>query len=85
MPGLRDPEEIAATVAAVPLPVNVLYLTTGPSVAELAALGVQRVSTGSLLYRAALAATVDIARAVRDGAPVAGGIPSYSDVQHRAP
>ncbi|WP_109529917.1 MULTISPECIES: isocitrate lyase/PEP mutase family protein [Nocardia] len=85
VPGLRDPEEIAATVAAVPLPVNVLYLTTGPSVAELAALGVQRVSTGSLLYRAALAATVDIARAVRDGAPVAGGIPSYRDVQHRAP
>ncbi|MET7772807.1 isocitrate lyase/phosphoenolpyruvate mutase family protein [Nocardia sp. NPDC005366] len=84
VPGLSDPAEIGAVVTAVPLPLNILYLTTGPSVAELAALGVRRVSTGSLLYRAALAATVDIACAVRDGAPVAGGIPTYRDVQYHA-
>ncbi|MEV0295382.1 isocitrate lyase/phosphoenolpyruvate mutase family protein [Nocardia sp. NPDC050710] len=84
VPGLIDPADIARVVEAVPLPVNILYLTAGPTVSELTALGVRRISTGSLLYRAALAATVDIALAVRDGAPVAGGIPSYRDVQNRA-
>ena len=54
-PGLRKPEQIAAVVAAVaPRPVNVLV--SGPiglSVADLASLGVRRVSVGGALARAA--------------------------------
>jgi 2-methylisocitrate lyase-like PEP mutase family enzyme len=53
-PGLRAAEDIAAVVAAVaPAPVNVLLREPGPTVAELAALGVRRVSTGGALARAA--------------------------------
>jgi 2-methylisocitrate lyase-like PEP mutase family enzyme len=47
-PGLRDLDQIAALVEAVGVPVNVLALRAGPRVAELAAVGVRRVSTGSL-------------------------------------
>jgi len=52
-PGLTDPADIAAVVAAVAAPVNVLALPDAPTVAELGALGVRRVSTGSLLASAA--------------------------------
>jgi 2-methylisocitrate lyase-like PEP mutase family enzyme len=47
-PGLRDLDQIAAVVKAVGVPVNVLALRGGPRIAELAAVGVRRVSTGSL-------------------------------------
>ena len=54
-PGLRKPEQIAAIVAAVaPKPVNVLVSAPiGLSVADLAALGVRRISVGGALARAA--------------------------------
>ncbi|MGW4740900.1 isocitrate lyase/PEP mutase family protein [Nocardia xishanensis] len=81
VPGLAEPDAIRRVVESVPLPVNILYSIGGPTVAELAALGVRRISTGSLLYRAALAAAVDVADAVRAGRPVAAGIPSYRDIQ----
>ena len=45
-PGLRDLGQIAAVVEAVGVPVNVLALPGGPTIAELAAVGVRRVSTG---------------------------------------
>jgi 2-methylisocitrate lyase-like PEP mutase family enzyme len=61
-PGLTDPAEIAAVVAAVDAPVNVLALPDAPSVAELGALGVRRVSTGSLLASAAYGALLAGAR-----------------------
>src|SRR5438105_6447113 len=48
-PGLRDLDQIARVVEAVGVPVNVLALPAGPSVSELASVGVRRVSTGSLL------------------------------------
>ncbi len=57
-PGLSDLEQIAAVVEAVGVPVNVLALPGGPSVAELASVGVRRVSTGSLLAGAAYAALI---------------------------
>ncbi|MGV9724893.1 isocitrate lyase/PEP mutase family protein [Nocardia beijingensis] len=85
VPGLTDPARIARIVAATELPVNVLYSATGPGVAALADLGVRRISTGSLLYRAALSAAVDVARAVRNDAPVAPGIVGYSDIQRLLP
>jgi 2-methylisocitrate lyase-like PEP mutase family enzyme len=64
-PGLTDPADIAAVVAAVAAPVNVLALPDAPSVAELGALGVRRVSTGSLLASAAYGALIAGARELR--------------------
>jgi 2-methylisocitrate lyase-like PEP mutase family enzyme len=61
-PGLADLQQIAAVVAAVKIPVNVLVLPGGPTVAELASVGVRRVSTGSLLAAAAYGALVESAR-----------------------
>ena len=61
-PGLTDIEQIAKVVEAVGVPVNVLALPGGPSTTELAAVGVRRVSTGSLLAGAAYAALVAGAR-----------------------
>jgi 2-methylisocitrate lyase-like PEP mutase family enzyme len=55
-PGLTDAADIRAVVAAVAAPVNVLALPGAPSVAELGALGVRRISTGSLLAGAAYGA-----------------------------
>lgn len=81
LPGLTDPDQIARFVTAIPLPVNILYSPTGPSLATLGTLGVRRVSTGSLLYRAALAATIGIARAVRADTPPTSAIPTYQTVQ----
>lgn len=56
-PGLSAPADIAALVAAVaPKPVNVLIMNDAMRVADLAALGVRRVSTGGALANAAWAA-----------------------------
>ncbi len=79
VPGLSDPGEIAKVVAAVPAPLNVLA-QPHLSAHRLAELGVRRISTGSLLFRNALRATVQAARAVRDGQPVGNEL-SYSYVQ----
>ena len=65
-PGLVRAEDIRTVVEAVAAPVNVLALPPGPPVAELAALGVRRVSTGSLLASAAYAAMLAGARELRD-------------------
>lgn len=54
VPGLTDPEEIAALVAAVQLPVNVLATRETPSLDALTQLGVRRLSVGSGPVRAAL-------------------------------
>jgi 2-methylisocitrate lyase-like PEP mutase family enzyme len=83
VPGLSDPGAIAEVVAATPLPVNVLYQPSGPSLARLAEAGVARVSTGSLLYRAALGAAVATALGVR-GEP-APPIPTYQEIVARLP
>ena len=65
-PGLVDLAEIAAVVRAVGVPVNVLALPGGPTIGELAEVGVRRVSTGSLLTSAAYGALVTGARELRD-------------------
>ncbi|SDM64517.1 isocitrate lyase/PEP mutase family protein [Allokutzneria albata] len=79
VPGMADPAEIATVVGRVDAPLNLLFLPGKHTVAELAALGVSRISTGSLLFRAAVHATVATALAVRDEQPVAPGIPGYDD------
>ncbi|WP_380285978.1 isocitrate lyase/phosphoenolpyruvate mutase family protein [Kitasatospora purpeofusca] len=84
VPGLADPAAIARLCGGLDLPLNILYTPTGPTLPELAALGVARVSLGSYLYRTALAAAVSTALAIRAGAPVAGAAadtPAYGTVQ----
>ncbi|CAN5123077.1 isocitrate lyase/phosphoenolpyruvate mutase family protein [soil metagenome] len=61
-PGLRDLGQIREVVEAVGAPVNVLALPGGPTVAELASVGVRRVSTGSLLAGAAYGVLLEGAR-----------------------
>jgi 2-methylisocitrate lyase-like PEP mutase family enzyme len=61
-PGLTGSDDIARVVAAVRAPVNVLALGGTPSVPDLAALGVRRVSTGGSLAWAAYGALRDAAR-----------------------
>jgi 2-methylisocitrate lyase-like PEP mutase family enzyme len=63
-PGLTDLEQIASLVAAVEIPVNVLLLPGGPTVAELEAVGVRRVSLGSLPAASAYGALIETARAL---------------------
>ena len=65
-PGLRDLEQIRAVVEAVGVPVNVLALPQGPSVARLASAGVRRVSTGGALAGAAYGALVAAADELRN-------------------
>ena len=67
-PGVKKPEDIAAMVRAVaPRPVNVLMSGPGLSVAELAALGVRRISVGGALARVAWAAMQKAAEQMREG------------------
>nr|WP_223183532.1 MULTISPECIES: isocitrate lyase/phosphoenolpyruvate mutase family protein [unclassified Streptomyces] len=81
VPGLSDPDGIADLVATALVPLNILYAPTGPTLTALAALGVRRVSLGSLLYRRALAAAVTAATAIRDDRPTDLTAPSYGEVQ----
>jgi len=65
-PGLADPDEIRAVVQAVDLPVNVLARPGAPTVSELGALGVKRVSVGGAFAFAALGAVVQAALELRE-------------------
>jgi 2-methylisocitrate lyase-like PEP mutase family enzyme len=67
-PGIRAREEIAAVVEAVaPKPVNVIRSSAaGLTVAELAALGVRRISVGSAFARTAWGALIGAARQILD-------------------
>jgi 2-methylisocitrate lyase-like PEP mutase family enzyme len=77
VPGVVDRQTVAALAAKIPAPLNVLVGPGAPSVAELAGLGVARVSLGSGVAQAAYAV---MRRAVREmlGAgtydPVAGAL-----------
>ncbi len=65
-PGLTDIEEIRQVCGALSKPVNVIAMPGGPSVAELTAAGVTRVSLGSALYRAAMGGFLRAAKELRD-------------------
>jgi 2-methylisocitrate lyase-like PEP mutase family enzyme len=67
-PGLRTREQVAAVVAAVaPKPVNVLVGAAGGfTVADLAALGVRRISVGGALARAAWGGFVRAAKTIAE-------------------
>lgn len=75
VPGLWEPQAVAAVTDQVGLPLNLLWRSE-EDMAELAAVGVARISTGSAPYRRALAAAVATAIAARDGvAPPAPDVP----------
>jgi 2-methylisocitrate lyase-like PEP mutase family enzyme len=61
-PGLTAPDQIRAVVTSVDRPVNVLALPGAPTVAELADLGVARVSVGGGFAFAALGTLVEAGR-----------------------
>ncbi|HWF86216.1 MAG TPA: isocitrate lyase/phosphoenolpyruvate mutase family protein [Vicinamibacterales bacterium] len=65
VPGVRDRETIGALVSGIGGPLNVLAVDGTPSIAELEALGVARVSVGSGPMRASLAIVRDIARELK--------------------
>jgi 2-methylisocitrate lyase-like PEP mutase family enzyme len=67
-PGVRKSEDIAALVRAVaPKPVNVLMSTPGLTVAQLADLGVRRISVGGALARVAWGAMLVAAEQMKAG------------------
>lgn len=82
LPGTADPRVIETVTARVPAPLNVLA-SAELTRQRMGELGVARISTGSLLYRAALTRAIDTALAVRDGQPYPSPI-SYQDVQELA-
>ncbi len=67
-PGLRSKEEVAAVVRSVDRPVNVLAGLPGESFtqAELSAVGVKRISIGSVLARAAIGTLMRAAEEMRE-------------------
>lgn len=81
VPGALTAEEIRALTTGIGLPVNVLAHPT-LTVGQLAELGVRRVSSGSLPYRAAVDAAVNSVVALRDGRPVPAATP-YWEMQAR--
>jgi 2-methylisocitrate lyase-like PEP mutase family enzyme len=83
-PGVHDPGEIAALVAAAgPRPLNLLVSRSiGLSVADVAALGVRRISVGPALALAAWTGFQRAARSLQADGSFAGfaGVTPYSDV-----
>jgi len=67
-PGLATKEDVVEVVRSVDRPVNVVMGLQGVqlSVAELAAIGVRRISLGSSLYRTAMGAFLRAAREMRE-------------------
>lgn len=65
-PGVSRLDDIRQIVSSVDRPVNVLGRPGAPSVAELAAVGVRRVSVGGAFAYAALGAAVEAARELLD-------------------
>ncbi|MEU1233380.1 isocitrate lyase/phosphoenolpyruvate mutase family protein [Micromonospora aurantiaca] len=85
VPGAPD-ELVGVLAAEAGLPLNVLYRPGGPDLAALGRLGVARVSTGSLLFRAALGTALRLTDAI--GAGRDAGLPApptYEEVQALVP
>lgn len=87
-PGIRTREQVAAVVKAVaPTPVNVLVGSDFTTVAEMAELGVRRISVGGALARAAWGGFLAAAREIaEDGtfAALARGA-SYAEMEQAMP
>jgi 2-methylisocitrate lyase-like PEP mutase family enzyme len=81
VPSGDDRVELAELTRNIPRPLNTLPVP-GLTLADLAELGVARVSTGSAPYRAGSYAAAQVARAVRDGRPLPPSTP-YRELQGR--
>lgn len=81
VPGVAALADVAALAAGIAAPLNVLYRPGGPTVRELGKAGVRRISTGSLLVRAALREITRVANTLRESEePDLTGTPSYHEV-----
>jgi 2-methylisocitrate lyase-like PEP mutase family enzyme len=81
VPLVNNRDELFEITTSIARPINTLPIA-GLTLAELGALGVARVSTGSVPYSAGLYAAAQTARAVRDDAPLPPSTP-YPDLQAR--
>jgi 2-methylisocitrate lyase-like PEP mutase family enzyme len=81
VPGVTESDVLRALTSAIDVPLNVLVIP-GKSLTELAELGVRRVSTGSLPYRAAITVAVEVADAVRNDHQIPAAA-SYHEMQAR--
>lgn len=81
VPAATEPAVLERLASVLPLPLNVLVVP-GLTVQQLGDLGVRRISTGSLPYRAAIDAAVAVATAVRDEGDVLSATP-YPEAQAR--
>lgn len=66
VPAVYDPAEIRALTRRLPVPVTI-HVDTRLSLQDMADLGVRRVNTGSLPYRAAMDSVLSVATSLRDG------------------
>ncbi|MFH8793333.1 isocitrate lyase/phosphoenolpyruvate mutase family protein [Streptomyces sp. NPDC017941] len=81
VPGIQDEAVIGGLARALDVPLNILYAPGGLSPRRLAELGVRRVSSGSLLFRAAVQHAVDVAGEFTQGTVGAQGLPTYAEAQ----
>ena len=81
VPGLTDEHLVRELVSTMAAPLNLLYQPHWHPVDRLAELGVRRVSTGSLLFRAALGTAITTARAIRANRPIPTTPLTYAEVQ----
>ncbi|WP_328459508.1 isocitrate lyase/phosphoenolpyruvate mutase family protein [Actinoplanes sp. NBC_00393] len=82
VPGLLDLKILAELTAASPLPINAMAGPGGPSVAELAAAGVRRISVGTAIAQAAYGVAERAARELLDAGTFGAlsDAPSYADL-----
>jgi 2-methylisocitrate lyase-like PEP mutase family enzyme len=82
VPGLTDPPSIARLVADLKCPVNILAVPGSPSVAQLATLGVKRISLGSGPMRATLGLLRRLATELQTQGTYTnlGGAPAYAEM-----
>lgn len=79
VPGLKAPADIAAVVAGISLPLNIMWLPGIGTHAELLAAGVRRLSAGPALYAHAWSAVEAATRAMLDDAlTMPSSPPSYA-------
>ena len=82
IPAVADPGLVKSLATTIDAPLNVLYLPGQHTLAELAAAGAARVSTGSLLFREALRCVVETANAaLHDAVQPHPDTPSYAQTQ----
>lgn len=74
-PALADLDAIRTVVESVAAPVNVLLVPGGPSVGELAAVGVRRISIGGMLSRIALGAAAAAATSLLETGRIDPSLP----------